>query len=104
MVIIFNDDDGTVATDESGYAGSYPISQPIADAPSTAADAPSKQLVRNFALPRKTLITFSSYARRIGSIISSPALVTPPKKMNASGLENVAKSAHAFPSISPVNS
>ena len=40
----------------------------------------------------------------IGSINKSPAFVNPPKKINASGEENAAKSAQALPSISPVNS
>ena len=40
----------------------------------------------------------------MGSIISSPALTSPPKNTKASGLLNVAKSAQAWPSILPVNS
>ena len=40
----------------------------------------------------------------MGFMMRSPALQRPPKKMKASGDENAAKSAHASPSILPVNS
>ena len=76
----------------------------MAEAPRTAALEPSSPLTRNFALPLNIFNTFSSYARFIGSISKSPAFVSPPKKINASGEEKAVKSEHASPSISPVNS
>ena len=79
------------------------ISQPTADAPSTAADAPSRPDTRNLALPLYMPSTDSSYAFLIGFMMRSPALTKPPKKMKASGEQNVAKSAQASPSILPVN-
>ena len=63
------------------------MSHPMALAPSTAADEPSSPLTRNCALPFMKLSTWASYASRIGFIISSPAFTSPPKNMNASGLE-----------------
>ena len=55
----------------------------MAEAPRTAAEAPSRPLTRNFALPRNIFRTFSSYAFFIGSMMRSPAFVIPPKKMKA---------------------
>ena len=47
---------------------------------------------------------FFSIERLIGFIIRSPALVRPPNRMIASGLENATKSANASPRMLPVNS